>query len=124
MTQALYTLNLMANGKAAIAILGDMLELGQESDQLHKKIGNIAATTNLSRLYLFGKQAKHICQGAFENGFEKKRIFWGAKDETAGKVLQQAQRGDWILFKGSRGMAMETIISDIKTLISKEKNQK
>ena len=67
---------------------------------------------------------EHIRQGALENGFEKKHIFWGTKDEIAGKILQQAQRGDWILFKGSRGMAIETIISDIKTQISKEKSQK
>jgi MurE/MurF fusion protein len=121
MTQALKTLNLMAKGKAALAILGDMLELGEKSDQLHREIGNIAATENVSSLYLFGKQVEHLRQGALEKGFKKDRIFWEAKENIAAKVLYQARKGDWILFKGSRGMAMETVISDIKTQISKDK---
>jgi murE/murF fusion protein len=119
MTQALKTLGLMAKRKKAFAILGDMLELGSDSDQFHREIGHLAAGTNLSHLYLFGKQVVHLLAGALENGLSKDKIFWGTKQEIVRLVLQQAQKGDWILLKGSRGMAMETIISDIKSQVKK-----
>ncbi|RLB85047.1 MAG: UDP-N-acetylmuramoyl-L-alanyl-D-glutamate--2,6-diaminopimelate ligase, partial [Deltaproteobacteria bacterium] len=120
MAQALKTLGLMAKGKKTFAILGDMLELGADSDQLHREVGHLAAGTNLSHLYLFGKQAVHLLSGALESGLSKDKIFWGTKQEIGRMVLQQAQTGDWILLKGSRGMAMETIIFDMKTQVQKE----
>ncbi len=119
MAQALRTLQLMAKKGPSIAILGDMLELGKNSDHLHREIGNLVAATKVSRLYLFGKQVSHILEGALEKGFSKEKTFWGAKQEIALDVLQKAQKGDWILLKGSRGMAMETIISDMKTQVEK-----
>jgi len=117
MTQALKTLCLMAGGKPSIAILGDMLELGKDSDRLHQKIGAFAVEIKVSRLYLFGKQAAHIMEGAVEKGISKDRIFWGTKKEIAKHALLQAGKDDWILVKGSRGMAMETIISDMENQV-------
>lgn len=119
MVQALKTLGLMAKGKKAFAILGDMLELGADSDQLHREIGHFAAGTNLAHLYLFGKQAAHLLEGALERGLSKDKIFWGTKQEIGRLALQHAQREDWILLKGSRGMTMETIISDMKNQVQK-----
>ena len=119
MAQALKTLGLMAKGKNAFAILGDMLELGADSDQLHRQIGHVAAETNLAHLYLFGEQTPHLLAGAVEKGLSKDKIFWGTKQEIGRLVLQQARKGDWILLKGSRGMAMETIISDMKNHVKK-----
>jgi len=119
MIQALKTLGLMTKEKKAFAILGDMLELGPDSDQLHRKIGHLAAGTNISHLYLFGNKVAHLVEGALENGLSRDKIFWGTKQEIGRLVLQHAQRGDWLLFKGSRGMAMETIISDMKNQVQK-----
>jgi len=118
MAQALKTLMLMAKGKTAIAILGDMLELGKDSDKLHREIGNLAAELRVSRLYLFGEQVAHLRYGALEKGLSEDKIFWGSKQEIGDHSVHLAQKGDWILFKGSRGMAMETIISDMKTKIT------
>ncbi|MCP3941274.1 MAG: UDP-N-acetylmuramoyl-L-alanyl-D-glutamate--2,6-diaminopimelate ligase [Desulfobacteraceae bacterium] len=122
MTQALKTLDFMAKNNTAIAILGDMLELGKDSALLHEKIGNLIAMGNLSRLYLFGKQVAHIQKGALEKGFSEDKIFWGTKEEITQNVLLRAQEGDWILLKGSRSMAMETIISNMKITQNKEYN--
>ncbi len=120
MTQALKTLGLVAKEKKSFAIFGDMLELGSDSDQLHREVGHLAAGANLAHLYLFGKQVAHLLAGALEKGLSKDRIFWGTKQEIGRLVLQQAQKGDWILLKGSRGMAMETIIFDMKKQVQKE----
>lgn len=114
MTQALKTLGLMSKGKNSIAILGDMLELGKDSIRLHQKIGALVAEIKIARLYLFGKQVAHIMEGALENGISKDKIFWGTKKEIGRHALHHAGKGDWLLLKGSRGMAMETIISDME----------
>ncbi len=119
MTQALKTLTLMAKQGQSIAVLGDMLELGKDSDQLHREIGNFAAMINISRLYLYGKQAKNILEGALEKGFAKDKTLWGTKQEIARDLMGQAKKGDWILLKGSRSMAMETIIFDLKAQVEK-----
>ncbi|MBU0972935.1 MAG: UDP-N-acetylmuramoyl-tripeptide--D-alanyl-D-alanine ligase, partial [Proteobacteria bacterium] len=118
MAQALKTLVLMAKGRTTIAILGDMLELGKDSDNLHREIGNLAAELKVSRLYLFGEQVAHLRQGALEKGLSEDKIFWGSKQDIADHAVHLARKGDWILFKGSRGMAMETIIANMKTKIT------
>ena len=123
MSQALKTLGRMATKGKSIAILGDMLELGNDSDHLHREIGQIAAAGNLSHLYLFGKQVAHILEGALEKGFPREKIFWGTKQEITDNLLPMLQTEDWILLKGSRGMAMETILSDIKRQLQKESNE-
>lgn len=119
-TQALKTLAEQAAGSApgnpcqTIAILGDMLELGSDSAQHHLEVGKTAARLGISRLYLFGPLSRHTARGALENGMPGDRIYHDTKTHIADHVLTQARQGDWILVKGSRGMAMETIILDWK----------
>jgi len=50
----------------------------------------------------------------------RKRIFCGTKQEIADHVLAHAGRNDWILVKGSRGMAMETIIQHWESRMAPE----
>lgn len=115
-TQALKTLAEQAAGSTpgspsqTIAILGDMLELGSDSAQHHREVGKAAARLGISRLYLFGTLSRHTARGALENGMPGDRIYHDTKTHIADHVLTQARHGDWILVKGSRGMAMETII--------------
>jgi murE/murF fusion protein len=53
--------------------------------------------------------------GALEGGMTQDCLFHGTKQEIAGQVPAFARPGDWILVKGSRSMAMETIIEQWKT---------
>ena len=116
MTQALKTLSAQAAGSdqdrkgRTFAILGDMLELGEASASLHYAVGRTAAQLGITRLYLYGPHSSHICRGAADNGMDRNRIFLGTKQEIADHVLAHAGKNDWVLIKGSRGMAMETII--------------
>jgi MurE/MurF fusion protein len=96
--------------RQAIAVLGDMLELGEASEIRHYEVGKTAAQLGINRLYLFGPRSSHTSQGALENGMPRADIFCGTKQEIALDVLSHAHQGDWVLVKGSRGMAMETII--------------
>ncbi|MEE4363729.1 MAG: UDP-N-acetylmuramoyl-L-alanyl-D-glutamate--2,6-diaminopimelate ligase [Desulfotignum sp.] len=115
-TQALKTLSAQAaagdDGQKGrtMAILGDMLELGEASADLHYAVGKTAAQLGITRLYLYGPHSSHTCRGAVDNGMARDRIFSGTKQEIADHVLAHFHQNDWVLVKGSRGMAMETII--------------
>ncbi len=122
MTQALKTLGRVAGQTKAFAALGDMLELGPDTDRLHREIGHLAAQIAPTRLYLYGSQTAHLLAGAVEKGYPESQIFKGSKEEIARDLagvltdLQLTPEGrdnPWLLLKGSRGMAMETIIPEL-----------
>ncbi|MDA3787214.1 MAG: UDP-N-acetylmuramoyl-L-alanyl-D-glutamate--2,6-diaminopimelate ligase, partial [Desulfobacula sp.] len=117
-TQALNTLNIVSKGKNSIAVLGDMLELGIESDQLHRQIGQKAALLGICKLFVFGSQVKHTMEGAIENGFSIDNIFHGTKDQIIEKLLESVDTKTWLLVKGSRSMAMETVIQGLEKLLT------
>ncbi len=113
-TQALTTLNQLAGKDHGVAALGDMLELGKDSDLLHRQIGHLVAELSPAKVCLFGNQVEHVLSGALENGFPKERIFKGSKKDIAEILADALQTEDWLLLKGSRGMAMETLIPEVE----------
>jgi len=118
MAAALVTLQQLASG-TSMAILGDMLELGDSSRILHNEIGRMAAEKGVSLLALFGRFAEDTRDGALAAGMDtaKVRIF-GEKEQIVAWVeelgRQEAlKKGDWILIKASRGMRFETIVRQL-----------
>lgn len=118
MTQALNTLARVSKNHTSMAVLGDMLELGKASDRLHYEIGSHFATLGIDHLFLFGTQAVQIKKGALDKGFPKDKILLADKKELVKKITHSISPQTWILVKGSRGMAMETIINDLKNNIN------
>ncbi len=91
-----------------IAVLGDMLELGECAEREHWRVGQLAAEkTHL--LLAYGPNACHMVQGAKEAGMEQAQAFLD-KGEMAAALRSLAKEGDVILFKGSRGMRMEQVL--------------
>ena len=113
-SQALTTLVSLSNGEQSIAVLGDMLELGKDSASLHYRIGQQAARDKIDRLFLFGSLVEEIEKGAVDSGFPADRILWADKDRIVQSLVRSIRPGTWILVKGSRGMAMETVINRLK----------
>lgn len=93
-----------AKGKRKIALLGDMLELGDYSQQAHFEVGTFAS--GLDGLLTVGNEAEQICQGA--NNVKIKKHFT-KNDEVCHFLASCLQEGDTVLIKGSRGMKMEEI---------------
>lgn len=101
-----------------VAILGDMFELGENSDKLHENIGAYAATSATDVLICIGENARHIYEGAesaLENGRnnekENKNIYYfGTKDEFLKHKDFILKKGDTLLLKASHGMAFETLV--------------
>jgi len=120
MTEALKTLARVTEPERAFAALGDMLELGPDTQQRHREIGHLVAQVSPARVCLFGSQADHIQSGALEKGYPESKIFKGTKAEIAQDLAlalaatPKGQDTPWLLLKGSRGMAMETIVPELE----------
>ncbi|MDL2280430.1 UDP-N-acetylmuramoyl-tripeptide--D-alanyl-D-alanine ligase [Selenomonadales bacterium OttesenSCG-928-I06] len=111
MKAALETLSLLNTGRK-IAVLGDMLELGENSIKYHQEIGTLVYENNIDILVTLGPLAENIAQKASSLGL--KNIYKCVAHEDAKKILIDIIKPyDNILFKGSRGMQMEKIIEMI-----------
>jgi UDP-N-acetylmuramoyl-tripeptide--D-alanyl-D-alanine ligase len=108
---ALLTLTHLVRGKGrAIAVLGDMLELGPTELDLHRDVGRFAAGAGLSLLICFGARARAIGEGATESGIPSKHVTYTEDPAEAVEIVRKyARPADVILVKGSRGMKMERI---------------
>ncbi len=115
--EALSTLKQLHQGGMAIAVLGDMLELGDKSRELHFSVGESAAHAGISRLYAFGEMATEVIRGAVQAGFSRKMTLHGTKDEIIAHLTHYLERHFstriHLLVKGSRGMKMEEVIQKL-----------
>jgi len=93
-----------------VAVLADMLELGEFSEKSHLDVGAMVAANNVDCLVTVGNYAKYIAQGALENGFSKSALYvFSDNDEAKSQIMRILQPNDIVLFKGSRGMRLEQI---------------
>ncbi len=95
-----------------IAVLGDMLELGDLAQTAHKKVGETAKAVGTDLLFTYGKVSYHIMLGALESGMEKENAFNSIDAQGLAKMLKETLKpGDTVLFKASRKMKLEEIIA-------------
>ena len=87
-----------------IAVLGDMLELGDFSKELHEKVGSEVCKNNIDILICSGDYAKYIAKKAEEEGMCKENIYFEEKENILGLLKNIVKPGDVILFKASNGM--------------------
>ncbi|MDD2757975.1 MAG: UDP-N-acetylmuramoyl-tripeptide--D-alanyl-D-alanine ligase [Patescibacteria group bacterium] len=96
------------------AVLGDMLELGLETESAHRDIGRRVAELGVDVLVTVGEASKQTAQAAREAGMEEHRVVTFADSASAGKFLQDAiKEGDVVLIKGSQGVRMEKIVKEL-----------
>ncbi len=95
------------------AVLGDMLELGGMTEQLHRKIGEFAAKSGVRKIYTFGVYGIFIKQGAVGCGMNPADIF--SNDDitdpeiTARQIIQNHTEGETILIKASHRLKAHRI---------------
>jgi len=119
MEAALMTLSslIVASGREkqrGIFVAGDMFELGDDAASLHRETGSAAAKSGIAKLYATGSFAEALASGAREQGMNDRDIFIGNKKELIENLKNYLMPGDWVLIKGSRGMAMEDIVEKIR----------
>jgi UDP-N-acetylmuramoyl-tripeptide--D-alanyl-D-alanine ligase len=97
-----YFMTLQASNK--IVVLGDMFELGEESEQEHRKIGEVIARGNFDKVLLCGKRMQAAVAA------NPKALYFPDKFSLNNWLLENKLFGAQILIKGSRGMGLETIV--------------
>ena len=91
-----------------IAVLGEMLELGRWSESLHRDLGSYVAERGIDVLVGIRGEAADLVDAALQAGHAVNAAFFFSEPAAAGDWLRQhAQKGDVILFKGSRGTHVE-----------------
>jgi UDP-N-acetylmuramoyl-tripeptide--D-alanyl-D-alanine ligase len=105
-------------GRRKIAVLGDMWELGDHAQRAHQELGRTVREKGVDLLFLLGRFAPHVAQGAQEAGMDPRAIAMG-KDhhDVSLRLARTVKKGDWILIKGSRIMCMEKIIQELKEIL-------
>ena len=99
------------NGNKRIAVLGDMLELGEFEQELHEKVGEEIYINKIDILITLGKRAKYIADKAKNLGMNAENIFiFDTKEETIKKLKEIVKKDDYILVKASNGMHFEEIV--------------
>jgi len=104
----------LPEGKRKIAVLGDMLELGERSQASHREVGFKVVENEIDYLITVGKESQATAEAAQEAGLTSENVQSFAKAEEAAKFLKDIMsEGDLILVKGSQGMRMEKVVSEI-----------
>lgn len=98
-------------GRNAVLALGSMLELGEFSQDAHRRVGVEAAKANPAGIVLLGDEAATIGAAAVAHGFDPGRVFvCRSLGDFAERILQEYPAGGLILLKGSRGLALEAVL--------------
>ena len=105
------------HGERKIAVLGDMFELGEFSEKLHREVGTEIYKSKIDKLYIIGNYAKFIGEEAEKEGYKKENIFYFEnKEELFNDLKQNLQSGDVVLIKASNGMKLFEIAESLKKL--------
>ena len=101
----------IAQVERKIAILGDMLELGDFSEQAHLELGKKVAESQVDLLVCVGPNRELIAKGAEKAGLSSDKIMQIPDSNLAAdKMIDIIKENDLVLVKGSRGMRMELIV--------------
>lgn len=108
---ALQTIGNLSSVNHRVAILGDMLELGSNSKNLHFEIGQMVPECNFDLLLTIGECSKEIQCGALKNGMRKEcALHFENLQELELFISENLGFDDVILVKGSRGMRLEKVV--------------
>ncbi len=102
----------LANGNRKIAVLGDMLELGEYEKELHEKVGEEVVKNNIDILITIGERARYIASKAQKLGMNN-IVSFDTKEEATEYIEKELKSGDAILFKASNSMRFGEIVNKI-----------
>jgi len=97
-------------GDRKIAVLADMLELGEFSESIHFEIGKSIDKEKIDYVWAYGNDAIEIINGALNNGIKNAKFF-NDKEMLIKEVKELLQPNDCVLIKGSRGMKMDEVVN-------------
>lgn len=111
-TAALEILAKTSSCERTVAVLGDMGELGELTDQAHYNVGALAAMLGIDCVVAIGAKARRIADGTEMNGGEV--LYFKTVDEALGTVLDQLKPGTAMLVKASHAMRFSTLVDQLR----------
>lgn len=114
MKKSLETFSKIYNDREKIAVIGDMLELGEQEGELHASIFDVIVNINLNKLYLYGPRMRFLYDRIRENS-ENENIrkieteYFESKEQIKEK-LEGIKEEKVVLIKASRGMKLEEVM--------------
>jgi UDP-N-acetylmuramoyl-tripeptide--D-alanyl-D-alanine ligase len=114
--RALQTVQSATGSARKIAVLGEMLELGDHATRLHQECGSVAAAAGLDLLITVGgAAARTLAEAAVANGMPPSSVTWVATSaEAAALAADRTRAGDLVLVKGSRGIGTDAVVDRLK----------
>jgi UDP-N-acetylmuramoyl-tripeptide--D-alanyl-D-alanine ligase len=98
-----------------VAVLGDMLELGESQISFHHEAGKHVKRHSWDLLITVGCLSRHMAEGALQAGMKDAQIAsFENSDEAANHVASLLEAGDLVLVKGSRGIRTDKIVESLK----------
>lgn len=101
--------------RRVVVVAGEMLELGPESEALHREAGREVAGLGVDVFWGVRGDARHLVEGAREAGLSREATaFFESAEDAAAALVEFVEPGDAVLVKGSRGVQMEKLIDRLK----------
>lgn len=111
-----------------LALLGDMLELGDYSRLMHDQLGQYAAQAKVAKLFCYGMMSDVVAEAAIKKGVRAENVFvcLDTRDPQtmANMILDVVEQGDILLVKASRAIHAERVIECLKKKLMKIRHQK
>jgi UDP-N-acetylmuramoyl-tripeptide--D-alanyl-D-alanine ligase len=116
MRAAIETLCRLRGEGRALAVLGDMGELGPDAPRFHREVGRAVGELGVDVLLAVGEHARAVGEAAIEAGLPASAIGTAEDAAVAAERLSDTLReGDWVLLKGSRAMRMERVLEHLRS---------
>ena len=114
MQASLNTFTSMAVEGKRVAVLGDMLELGDFSKECHERVGIMAANAHVDRLVCVGELSRHMARAAEEAGIDPQAIqTCDNAEEALALILPILEPGDAVLAKASHSIGLDRIVKGL-----------
>ena len=121
MSAALEEFSQLTTPGRKILVCGDMLELGNYAESLHREIGAQVAKADIDILWTVGSFSRFIAEEAIANGISEERTrSCETSEEISSFVASQLKKDDTVLIKGSRGMKLENVVHQIENCFSRK----
>ncbi|NMA23318.1 MAG: UDP-N-acetylmuramoylalanyl-D-glutamate--2,6-diaminopimelate ligase, partial [Spirochaetales bacterium] len=95
-------------------VLGPMKELGSQSARAHRTIGRLLASSSFGQTYLYGSEMQAAKEELTRHGYRGQLVWTEDFEELSEQVQNQTQRGDLVLLKASRSVAIDRLIAPLQ----------
>ena len=104
----------LPGGGRILLVLGSMLELGAAAARAHAALGDLIAAAEPAAVFLFGAETAATAEALAAAGYGRPVLWTTRYEELEAAVLDSVRRGDTVLLKGSRGVALERLVAPLQ----------